>query len=108
MRVSYLVLFVADAADDRHAAALREVARSVDGAGFFDDPELGGLRTVGTYLRTDEPGGEGGLALVAGVAAMSEALAARIEVQHAEVVLGHIESGLPTAELARALAAGDS
>jgi hypothetical protein len=106
MRVSHLVLFVADAADDRHAAALREIARAVDGAGFFDDPELGGLRTVGTYLRTDDPSGEGGLALVAAVAAMSEALGARIEVQHAEVVLGYIESGLPTAALARALTPG--
>jgi hypothetical protein len=104
--VSYLVLFVVDAADDRHAAELREIARAVEGAGFFDDPEMSGLRTVGTYLRTDEPGGDAGLALVARVAAMSEALGARIEVQHAEIVLGHIERGLPTAELARALAPG--
>jgi hypothetical protein len=106
MRVSHLVLFVADAADDRQAAALREIARSVEGAGFFDDPELGGLRTVGTYLRTDDPRGEGAMALVAAVAAMSATLGARIEVQYAEAVLGHIESGLPTAALARALAPG--
>jgi hypothetical protein len=105
-RVSYLVLFVADAADDRHADALRSIARTVEGAGFFDDPALDGLRTVGTYLRTDDPGAEAALALVARVAAMSQEHAVRIEVQHAEAVLGHIESGLATTELAAALAPG--
>ena len=50
----YLVLFVADPADDGHADALRDVARRVPGAGFFDDPMGGKQRTVGTYLRLDE------------------------------------------------------
>ena len=49
----YLVLFVADEADDGHADALRATARSLKGAGFFDDPDLGGQRTTGTYLETD-------------------------------------------------------
>ena len=69
---AYLVLFVADAADDDHAAALRGVARAVPGAGFFDDPGGGPQRTVGTYLMTDELAD--GLALIQAVATISRAL----------------------------------
>ena len=46
MAAAYLVLFVADAADDGHADALREMVRQVPGAGFFDDPADTGARTV--------------------------------------------------------------
>jgi len=94
---AYLVLFVADAADDDHAAALRGVARAVPGAGFFDDPGGGPQRTVGTYLMTDELAD--GLALIQAVATISRALELRFEVQHAERILGFLESGRPDAAL---------
>lgn len=100
----YLVLFVADPADDGHADAIRDAARQVPGAGFFDDPAAahGGERTVGAFLRTDDPAAEGG-PLVAALAAVSLLLAARIEVQYREAVLGHLVDGRPDAGLARAL-----
>lgn len=91
---AHLVLFVADPARDEHAEALRDAARAVPGAGFFDDPDGGAQRTVGTYLRTDE--------LAAGVplvAAVSARLGVRIEVQHREQVLGWIVDGVPDAAL---------
>jgi hypothetical protein len=99
----YLVLFVADAADDGHADALREAARGVPGAGFFDDPMGGAERTVGAYLRTEDPAGEG-RALIEAVAGVSFALAARIEVQFREEILGWIVAGEPDAALTRTLA----
>lgn len=91
--LGYLVLFVADPADDGHADALREVARGVDGAGFFDDPAGGDERTVGTYLRVAALDDERAQALIGWVARVSEALAVRIEVQFHEHVLGHLEAG---------------
>jgi hypothetical protein len=97
MAEPYLVLFVADRADDDHAAALRDVARSVPGAGFFADPGGGAERTVGTYLKADELAD--GLALIRAVAAISRALEVRFEVQHAERILGFLESGRPDAAL---------
>ena len=102
----YLVLFVAEPADDSHAAALRELARGLKGAGFFDDPELGGERTIGTFMRTDSIGEPAALELIARVAELSGELELRIEVQHREVILGHLESGRPDAELAAALGSG--
>jgi hypothetical protein len=92
----YLVLFVADPADDGHADALRAVARAVPQAGFFDGvggAGSGDTRTVGAYLRTEELAD--GLALIAAVAEVSFALAARIEVQHREEILGHLVDGQP-------------
>lgn len=97
----YLVLFVADPATDGHADALRAAARRVPGAGFFDDPEGGEIRTVGTYVRAREL--QDGLALVREVAAISRALGVRFEVQHAEAILGHVVEGHPDASLARHL-----
>ncbi len=102
----YLVLFVADPADDTHADALRETARSLKGAGFFDDPELGGQRTTGTYLETDTLEDPVALELIARVAELSSELGCRIEVQHREVILGHLESGRPDEELAASLGFG--
>jgi hypothetical protein len=101
----YLVLFVADAADDGHADALRAAARAVPRAGFFDDPAGGEQRTVGVYLRTEELAD--GLALVAAVAEVSFALAARIEVQLHEQVLGHLVDGRPDDALRARLPLGD-
>jgi hypothetical protein len=92
----YLVLFVADPADDGHADALRAVARAVPQAGFFDGvggAGSGDTRTVGAYLRAEELAD--GLALIAAVAEVSFALAARIEVQHREEILGHLVDGRP-------------
>jgi hypothetical protein len=94
---AYLVLFVADPADDDHATALRGVARGVPGAGFFDDPDGGPERTVGTYLKVDEIAD--GIALIRAVATISRALQLRLEVQHAERILGFLESGRPDAAL---------
>jgi len=94
----YLVLFVADPADDGHADALRDVARAVPDAGFFDDPAGGETRTVGTYLKTEDLAD--GAALIAAVAQVSFALAARVEVQFHEQVLGHLVDGRPDAALA--------
>jgi len=102
---SYLVLFVADPADDSHAAALRELACGLKGAGFFDDPELGGERTTGTFMRTETLENPAALELIARVAELSGALELRIEVQHREVILGHLECGRPDASLAAALGA---
>jgi hypothetical protein len=101
----YLVLFVADPADDGHADALRAAARAVPQAGFFDDPAGGDTRTVGAYLRTEEPAD--GLALVAAVAEVSFALAARIEVQHREEILGYLVDGRPDDALRARLPLGD-
>jgi hypothetical protein len=98
---AYLVLFVADPADDGHADALREAARGVPQAGFFDDPSGGDERTVGAYLRTDRLAA--GRALLQAAAAVSLALAARIEVQFREQVVGHFVDGIPDAALTRAL-----
>ena len=100
---AYLVLFVADPADDGHADALREVARGLKGAGFFDDPDLGGQRTTGTYLETDSLDDPVALELIARVAELSGLLACRIEVQHREVILGHLDSGQPDEKLAASL-----
>jgi hypothetical protein len=100
---SYLVLFVADQADDGHAAALRELARGLKGAGFFDDPECGGERTTGTFMRTETLGDPAALELIARVAELSGELDVRIEVQLREKILGHLESGRPDAQLAAAL-----
>jgi hypothetical protein len=104
MPEAYLVLFVADAATDGHADALRAAARRVDGAGFFDDPgaeAAGEVRTVGTYVRAREV--QDGLALLREVAAISRALGVRFEVQHAEAILGFVVDGHPDASLARHL-----
>jgi hypothetical protein len=91
---SYLVLFVADPADDGHADALRAAARKVPGAGFFDDPMGGTARTVGTYLRVDDEGSHPAAhALIGHVAVVSTALAATIEVQLEERILGHLVAG---------------
>jgi hypothetical protein len=105
MSDAYLVLFVADAAHDGHADALRDAARRVAGAGFFDDPSGGEERTVGTYVRAREL--VDGLALLAQIARVSAALEARFEVQHAEEILGYLESGRPDAALAARLPLGD-
>ena len=99
----YLVLFVADEADDGHADALRDTARSLKGAGFFDDPDLGGRRTTGTYLETESLDDPTALELIARMAELSAALACRIEVQHREVILGHLVSGKPDEQLASSL-----
>ena len=102
----YLVLFVADEADDGHADALRDTARSLKGAGFFDDPDLGGQRTTGTYLETESLEDPIALELIARMAELSFALACRIEVQHREVILGHLVSGKPDERLAAVLGFG--
>jgi hypothetical protein len=102
----YLVLFVADEADDGHADALRDTARSLKGAGFFDDPDLGGQRTTGTYLETDTLDDPVALELIARVAELSRALACRIEIQHHEVILGHLVDGRPDEKLAATLGFG--
>lgn len=102
---SYLVLFVADPADDGHADALRDAARAVDGAGFFDDPAGGEQRTVGTYLRVERLDDERARALIGWVARVSEVLAARVEVQFREEVLGQLVAGRPDARLHAVLAA---
>ena len=102
MAVPYLVLFVAGPADDGHADAIRDAARQVPGAGFFDDNADTGERTVGAFLRTDDPAGDGAT-LVSALAAVSLLLAARIEVQYAEDILGWIVDGRPDPGLTRAL-----
>lgn len=108
MPAPYLVLFVADPADDGHAEAIRDAARQVPGAGFFADPGAGpgGERTVGAFLRTEDPVGEGAT-LVYALAAVSRMLAARIEVQYREAILGWIVDGRPDPELTRALGLRD-
>jgi hypothetical protein len=102
---SYLVLFVADRAHDRHADALRAAARAVPDAGFFDDPSGAEKRTVGTYVRTDDLAG--GAALLRAVAAVSARLDTRFEVQFREEVVGRLVSGRPDADLAAAVDLGD-
>ena len=102
----YLVLFVADEADDGHADALRETARGLEGAGFFDDPDLGGQRTTGTYLETETLEDPVALELIARVSELSAALACRIEVQHREVILGRLIAGQPDEQLASSLGFG--
>ena len=102
----YLVLFVSDEADDGHADALRETARGLKGAGFFDDPDLGGRRTTGTYLETDSLDDPTALELIARVAELSTVLACRIEVQHREEILGHLDCGQPDEQLAASLGYG--
>jgi hypothetical protein len=94
---AYLVLFVADPAEDRHAAAIRGSVRRVPDAGFLDDSEGGESRTVGAYVRAREL--EDGLALLSEIATVSRLLDARFEVQHAERILGYLESGTPDAAL---------
>jgi hypothetical protein len=89
----YLVLLVADPADDGHADALRAAARKVPGAGFFDDPVGGQARTVGTYLRLEGDDLAPARELVGRVAVVSGALAARVEVQLDERILGHLVAG---------------
>jgi hypothetical protein len=107
MPAPYLVLFVADPADEGHAEAIRDAARQVPGAGFFADPgAAGGERTVGAFLRTEDPAGEGAT-LVWALAAVSYMLAARIEVQYREAILGWIVDGRPDPELTRALGLRD-
>jgi hypothetical protein len=101
--VDYLVLFVADAAGDRHADAFRAISRAVPGTGFFDDPSGGEQRTVGAYARVealDEPAAR---TLVDEVAAVSARSGARIEVQFREDILGHIDNGRPDEQLRAAL-----
>jgi LmbE family N-acetylglucosaminyl deacetylase len=93
----FLVLFVADAAHDDHAHALRGVARAVPEAGFFDDPEGGEQRTVGTYVRAREL--QDGLELLRAVAVLSRAQELRFEVQHGERIVGFLEAGTPDAGL---------
>lgn len=96
---AYLVVFVADRADDGHAEAFRALAREVPTAGFFDDPGGGTERTVGAYLRTEQLTGGG--ALVEAATALSARLGARLEVQFREEVLGFIDAGRPDPELSR-------
>jgi hypothetical protein len=102
----YLVLFVADPADDGHADALRDAARGVEGAGFFDDPAGGAQRTVGAYVKVEGLGDERAQALIGWVAGVSEALAVRIEVQFHEHILGHLVDGRPDERLLTVLQAG--
>jgi len=102
---SYLVLFVADAAHDGHAEALRAAARNVPDAGFFDDPSGGDERTVGAYVRTETL--TGGAPLLRAVAAVSARLDTRFEVQFREQKVGHLVSGTPDDDLAAAVPLGD-
>jgi hypothetical protein len=102
--MAYLVAFVADRANDQHADELRALARSLDGAGFFDDPAGGEQRTVGTYARVEALGDELAQALIGHVGELSGRLGIRIEVQFDERILGHLVSGVPDAALTAALA----
>jgi hypothetical protein len=101
--MAYLVAFVADRANDQHAGELRALARSLDGAGFFDDPAGGEQRTVGTYARVEALGDELARALIGHVGELSGRLGVRIEVQFDERILGHLVSGVPDAALIAAL-----
>jgi hypothetical protein len=102
--MSYLVAFVADTAGDAHADALRDLARDVTDAGFFDGGEDGPDRTVGAYVRAASLGDPGAQALVAAAAELAARLGVRIEVQHAERVLGTLGAdGRPDPALAAAL-----
>jgi len=101
--MAYLVAFVADAAGDAHADALRELARGLPGAGFFDDPEGGAQRTVGAYARVESLGDELAQALIGHVGELSGRFAVRIEVQFDEEILGHLVAGAPDSALLTAL-----
>jgi hypothetical protein len=101
--VSFLVVFVADPAEDVHADALRELARSVPGAGFFDDPDGGDERTVGAFARVDALADELAQALIGHVGRLSAELEVRIEVQYEERILGHLVAGQADAALLAAL-----
>ena len=101
--VDYLVLFVADPAGDHHADALRDVARAVAGAGFFDGEPEDPQRTVGTFVRVAHLQEPEARALVDAVARVSRALETRFEVQFREEGLGHLDAGTPDARLAQAL-----
>ena len=103
MGPAYLVAFVADPAADAHADALRDVARRVAGAGFFDDAHDGPERTVGAFVRTDAPSSAVACALLAAVAEVSAEHAVRIEVQFAEAVVGQIDGGRYDAALSCAV-----
>jgi hypothetical protein len=101
--MAYLVAVVADRADDAHADALRELARELDGAGFFDDPAGGEERTVGAYANVEALTDELARALLGHVGELSGRLELRIEVQFDEAVLGHLVSGVPDPALTAAL-----
>jgi hypothetical protein len=101
--MAYLVAFVADPAADHHADALRELARGLPGAGFFDDPEGGAQRTVGAYARVDALDEQLAQALIGHVGELSGRLGVRIEVQFEERILGHLDAGVPDAALLAAL-----
>jgi hypothetical protein len=101
--VHYLVLFVADPAGDHHADALREIARAVDGAGFFDGDADDPQRTVGAFVRVAGLDAPAAAALVEAVALVSRALSTRFEVQFREEVLGHLDDGTPDERLRAAL-----
>lgn len=101
--MAYLVAFVADPAAGHHADALRELARALPGAGFFDDPAGGEDRTVGAYARVETLEDELARALIGHVGELSGRLGVRIEVQFEERILGHLETGVPDAALVDAL-----
>ncbi|MBX5442133.1 MAG: hypothetical protein IRZ32_11485 [Solirubrobacteraceae bacterium] len=101
--MAYLVAFVADPARDEHADALRELARGLPGAGFFDDPDGGLPRTVGTYARVETLADGLARALLRHVGELSGRLRVRIEVQYEERILGHLVAGEPDDALATAL-----
>jgi hypothetical protein len=100
--VTYLVAFVADPARDDHAAALRDVARDVEGAGFFDDGQAGAERTVGTYVRAESLADPAARELLRRMAAFTERFPVPVEVQHGERVIGRLQHGRPDAGLRRA------
>lgn len=101
--MGYLVAFVADPATDRHADALRELARELPGAGFFDDPAGGPERTVGTYARVKSLADELAQALIGHAGELSARFGVRIEVQFEEAILGQLVAGVPDAALTAAL-----
>jgi hypothetical protein len=101
--MTYLVAFVADRAADAHADALRALARSLDGAGFFDDPAGGDERTVGAFARVESLGDRLAQALIGHVSELSARLDVRIEVQLDEQILGHLVAGVPDSALLAAL-----
>jgi hypothetical protein len=101
----YLVLFVLDPADDRHARELEQLADAArqlhpwEGAeprSFDVVPDESGERTVGIALRVEElPEADRGAvsALLHGAAAAGERLGVRLEVQLAEQRLGTVAGG---------------
>lgn len=100
----YLVVFVADPAGDHHADALRELARAVVDAGFFDGDRDDPLRTVGAFVRVAALDDPAAAALIAAAAELSRRLETRFEVQFREEVLGHLRDGAPDPPLRDALA----